>query len=332
MRWLAFLTVMAVLSAGCSDKGTGTSSTQPAAGGRPRIALSMKSRQNPFFARMAEGAELKAKELGVDLELLATDKETDTEKQTSQIETVISKGVDVILMTPVDSKAIVAPLLQAQARGIKIINIDNRIDQQAAEQAGLKIEAFIGPDNVDGARKSTRAMIEKIGKEGGKIAMIEGVRGADNAEQRKEGFNQAVAQAKRDGYNIEVVAMDTGEWMTEPAQKKMEGILNQHPDLKGVFCANDMMALGAIQAIASAGKTGQIVVTAYDNLEAAQEAIKAGKLYATIEQHPNFMGQLGVDYAVRLLKGEQIPAIVEVPTDLVTAAELLPAPATAPAN
>ncbi|GMU24839.1 MAG: D-ribose ABC transporter substrate-binding protein [Phycisphaerae bacterium] len=310
-----------LLMAGCDQKGsTGSSTTRPA--GRARIALSMKSRQNPFFAQMENGAKDAAKRLDVDLESLATDKETDTEKQTSQVETVISKGVDVILMTPVDSKAIIAPLLQAQQRGIRIINIDNRIDVAEAEKAGLKIEAFIGPDNVEGARKSAMAMIEKIEKEGGKIAMIEGVRGADNAEQRKKGFNQAVEQAKADGYNIEVAAMDTGEWMTEPAQRKMEGMLTQHPDLKGVFCANDMMALGAIQAVKSAGKAGQIVITAYDNLEAAREAIRAGTLYATVEQHPYKMGELGVEYAVKLINGEDIPEVVPVETDLITAAEV----------
>lgn len=307
--------------AGCDQQGSpGGATTRPA--GRPRIALSMKSRQNPFFAQMEAGAKAAAERLNVDLESLATDKETDTEKQTSQVETVISKGVDVILMTPVDSKAIIAPLLQAQQRGIKIINIDNRIDVAEAQKAGLKIEAFIGPDNVEGARKSAMAMIEKVGKEGGKIAMIEGVRGADNAEQRKKGFNQAVEQAKADGYSIEVAAMDTGEWMTEPAQRKMEGMLTQHPDLKGVFCANDMMALGAIQAVKSAGKAGQIVITAYDNLEAARDAIRAGTLYATVEQHPYKMGELGVEYAVKLIKGEDIPEVVPVETDLITAAEV----------
>jgi ribose transport system substrate-binding protein len=310
-----------LLMIGCDQQGsTGTTATRPA--GQPRIALSMKSRQNPFFAQMEAGAKAAAERLNVDLESLATDKETDTEKQTSQVETVISKGVDVILMTPVDSKAIIAPLLQAQQRGIKIINIDNRIDVAEAQKAGLKIEAFIGPDNVEGARKSAMAMIEKVGKEGGKIAMIEGVRGADNAEQRKKGFNQAVEQAKADGYSIEVAAMDTGEWMTEPAQRKMEGMLTQHPDLKGVFCANDMMALGAIQAVKSAGKAGQIVITAYDNLEAARDAIRAGTLYATVEQHPYKMGELGVEYAVKLIKGEDIPEVVPVETDLITAAEV----------
>jgi ribose transport system substrate-binding protein len=282
----------------------------------------MKSRQNPFFARMEEGAKRAAERLGVDLECLATDKETDTEKQTSQVETVISKHVDVILMTPVDSKAIIAPLLEAQRQGIKTINIDNRIDGKEATKAGLEIATFIGPDNVEGARKSAMAMIEKVGKDGGKIVLMEGVRGADNAEQRKEGFKQAVQQAQADGYKLEVLPSDTGEWMTEPALRKMEGILNQHKDLKGIFCANDMMALGVIKAIDAAGKTGQIVVTAYDNLEAAQQAIKEGKLYATIEQHPDRMGELGVEYAVKLLKGERFPPAIPVETDLITADKL----------
>lgn len=311
----------AVLLAGCSKKETASGTATPS-GAKPRIALSMKSRQNPFFARMEEGAKRAAERLGVDLECVATDTETDTEKQASQVETLIGKHVDMIVMTPVDSKAIVVPLMEAQRQGIKIINIDNRIDPEAVERAGLKLATFIGPDNVAGARKSALAMIHKLGKAGGPIAMLEGVRGANNAEQRKQGFEEAVKAAQADGYKIEVVAMDSGEWMTEPALKKMEGILNQHPDLKGLFCANDMMALGAIQAIASAGKTEQIVVTAYDNLEAAQAAIKAGKLYATIEQHPDRMGEMGVEYALKVLKGETLLPVIPVETDLVTAETL----------
>jgi ribose transport system substrate-binding protein len=318
MRKLTAFILAVVVLTGCKNQNSNKSPTTQPAGARPRVALSMKSRQNPFFARMEEGAKRAAERLNVDLECLATDKETDTEKQTSQVETVINKHVDVILMTPVDSKAIIAPLLEAQRRGIKIINIDNRIDGEAATKAGLNIATFIGPDNVEGARKSAMAMIEQVGKDGGKIAMIEGVRGADNAEQRRKGFEQAVEQAKANGYKIEVAAMDTGEWMTEPAQRKMEGILNQHPELKGVFCANDMMALGAIQAIGAAGKTKQITVTAYDNLEAAQKAIKAGTLFATIEQHPDRMGEMGVEYALKMLKGERFPPVIPVETDLIT--------------
>ncbi len=322
------LLILVGLFVGCDSKNQATSnSTETAPADGPRIALLMKARTNPFFDKMAAGAERKAKELHVNLEVLAIDKETDSEKQAAQVETVTSKGVQAILIAPADSKAIIAPLLQAQQRGIKIINLDNRINADEAKKAGLKIEAFIGPNNVAGAHKSAAAMIEKIEKDPSvavssasrQVAMLEGIRGVDNAEARKKGFQEAVDATRG---RVQIVAMDTGEWMTEPAQKKMESILNAHPDLKGVFCANDMMALGVIQAVASAGKTGKIIVASYDNLDAARQAIKAGSLYATIEQHPDKMGELGVEFALKAISGENIPAEIPVPTDLVMAKDL----------
>jgi ribose transport system substrate-binding protein len=121
---------------------------------------------------------------------------------------------------------------------------------------------------------------------------------------------------------VNIIAMDSADWKSEPALKKMESMLNVHKDIKGVFCANDMMAFGAIRAIDSVGKTGEIVVAAYDNLKAAQEQIRAGRLHATIEQHPDRMGAMGVEYAVKAIKGEEIPAEIPVETDLVIADNL----------
>lgn len=311
--------VAALFLAGCDQGGQTSSTTKPASTGTGlRVTLIMKARTNPFFEKMAAGAEKAAKDMGVQLDVMAVDKETDTAGQAAHVETAIGKGSKVILVAPADSKAIVAPLLNAQARGIKIINLDNRIDAAAAKDAGLKVETFIGPDNAEGARKSTEALIAKIGGEG-KLAMLEGIRGVDNAENRKRGFEQAV---KATNGKVTIAAMDTAEWATEPALKKMESILNTHADLKGVFCANDMMALGAIQAIASAGKAGKVFVAGYDNLTAAREAIKAGTLHATIEQHPDKMGELGVAAAVAVTKGTALPPETPVPTDLVTAKDV----------
>ena len=303
---------LATFGAGCDEKG-GSGSSKP-----PRIALIMKAQTNPFFDLMAEGAEQKAKEMSVVVKPFYTDKETDAEQQAALVENATSQGFDAILIAPADSKAIIAPLLQAQARGIKIINLDNRIDPAYAEQQGLKILAFVGPDNEEGARKSAAAMIQAIGGKG-EVAMLEGIRGVDNAEQRKRGFQQAVEAAEG---KVTIAVMDTAQWMTEPAQRKMESILVSHADVAGVFCANDMMALGVISAIESAGKTGRIVVAGYDNLQAAQDAIKAGKMLATIDQHPEKMGAMGVQFAVDALRGETIPDDIPVPTDLVTAETL----------
>jgi len=307
--------MLAVFVVGCGkqsgdDSGKGSS--------KPRVALVMKARTNPFFAEMERGAKEAADKLGVDLQAYAIDDETDAEQQAGLVETAIAKGSQAILIAPADSKAIVHPLLQAQAKGIVIINLDNRIDKATADQVGLKIGTFIGPDNVEGANKSAVAMIQKIGGEGG-VVMLEGIRGVDNAKARKQGFVKAVEAT--DG-KVKILATDTANWADEPALKKMEGMLNTHKDIKGVFCANDMMALGAIRAIESAGKTGQIVVAAYDNLKVAQELIRTGKLHATVEQHPARMGALGVESAVKAINGEEIPAEIPVETDLVMADNL----------
>jgi ribose transport system substrate-binding protein len=285
---------------------------------KPHVALIMKAISNPFFKTMAEGAQAKAKELGVELTVLSVPKETDFQKQADHVEDMIARGVRAIVIAPADSKAIVSPLLEAQKNKIPIINIDNRIDAGAAESAGLNVLTFVGPDNAAGAEKSTDYLIQRIGGKG-KVAMLEGIRGVNNAEQRKAGFQRAVE--KTNGA-VEVVAMETAEWATDMGEKKMSGILTRTGDLNGLFCANDNMALGAIAAIESAGLTGKVHVTAYDNLKAAQEAILAGKMDATIEQHPDLMGALGVEMAVKAIRGEKIEPEIAVPTDLVTAETL----------
>jgi len=285
---------------------------------KPHIALIMKAISNPFFKTMADGAKEAARKFNVRLTTLSVPKETDFEKQASLVESMVVQNVDAIIIAPADSKAIVSPLLEAQKRNIPIINIDNRIDPDTAKSAGLKVLTFIGPDNAAGAEKSTDYLIKMIGGKG-KIAMLEGIRGVDNAEQRKAGFLRAV---KKTNGAVKIAAMETAEWATDLAEKKMAGILTRHPDLNGVFCANDNMALGAIAAIEAAGLTGKIHVTGYDNLKAAQDAILAGKMDATIEQHPDLMGYMGVENALKAIRGEKIPPEIPVPTDLITAETL----------
>lgn len=315
-RGLSMLIIPALALAGCQQDGSSTT-TRPSSD-RPRVALIMKARTNPFFHTMELGAQRAAKEHNVELMVSSVDRETDFAKQGGLVENAISQGVDVILIAPADSKAIVSPLLKAQRQGIKIINLDNRIDPAAAKSVGLEVATFIGPDNAEGAYKVTKHLIKLMGGKG-KVALVAGIPGVDNGEQRKAGFYRAVKET--DG-KIKVVAEESADWMTEPALKKMNGILARHPDITGVFCANDSMALGAIQAIESAGKTGKIYVAGYDGIKAACDAILAGKMHGSIEQHPDLMGERGVETALKLLAGESIPQEMPTPTDLVTAETL----------
>jgi len=282
-----------------------------------KIALIMKTFSNPFFQTMDEGAKAEAKELGIDLSSQAAPKETSDEQQAGLVENAIASGVDVICIAPADSKTLIPALLKANEAGIPVINLDNRIDPDAAAEAGLELVTFIGPDNAEGAEKATRHLAEAMGGEGS-IAMLEGIRGVDNAEARKRGFERAMT----DYPDIKIADSQSAKWELEQGETVFANMLTAHPEITGLFCANDMMALGALRAIEGAGQKGNILVAAYDNLEDAQGKIKAGDLLCTIEQHPDHMGAWGVRCAVALLEGHDIPQEIAVPTDLVTKEDL----------
>ncbi len=277
-----------------------------------RIALIMKTLTNPFFLAMEVGARKAAEEFDVDLIVVSAEGETSITQQIGLIEDMTTQQVPAIVIAPIDSKAVVPALAKAQEAGIHIINIDNRIDPVAAEEGGLDIEIFISASNVVGGTLAGAYLAGLLGGSG-QVAMLEGIPGVDNAEGRKAGFVAAVSLYP----DIEIVASQTAHWATEEALNVFSNILQAHPDLDGLFCANDMMALGAIRAIEAAGKTGEIYVTSYDNLDAAQAAIIDGTMHATIEQNPALMGYYGVKFALEAIKGEEIPKEFMVPLKVV---------------
>lgn len=262
-----------------------------------RLALIVKTRNNPFFDPMIKAAEAEARALGVELEVQSPAQETDKERQFALVQDVTARGVDAILVTPADSKGIVPALKQAQEKGIPVINLDNRVDPDTARAAGLDLAAYVGADNLEGGRKAGEAMVRALSG-GGKVAILEGIRGTDNAEARKRGFREAVEG------KLDVVASDTAEWDTQKAYAKFQSMLAAHPEIQGLFCANDKMAVGALQAIEEAGKRGKLTVVGYDNIPDVRPHLEAGTLYATIEQHPDLMGKYGVRAAVGLLNGK----------------------------
>jgi len=272
----------------------------------------MKTLTNPFFLEMERGAREAAEEFGVQLEVVAAERETSIDQQIALIEDMVTRNVDAIIIAPIDSKAVAPALAQAKQAGIPVINLDNRIDAEAARSVGLEVDIFISADNEIGGRLAGAYLATLLGGRG-KVAMLEGIPGVDNAEGRKRGFFAAMELFP----DIEIVASQTAHWQTEEALNVFTNILQAHPDLDGLFAANDMMALGAIQAIEAAGKRGEIYVTSYDNLEAAQDAILRGEMHATIEQNPALMGYHGVRFAVDLINGKPVPEEFMVPLEVV---------------
>jgi len=284
---------------------------------KPKIGLVMKSLANEFFKQMQAGAE--------DFAAKNTDKfafkavgmkdERDFAAQVDAVENFVTQKYNIIVVAPADSRAMVTPLAKAVKAGVTVINIDVELDQAAKKAAGIDL-AFFGPDNRGGAKMAGDALAKALGA-GGKVVILEGNPEADNAQQRKKGFMDSVAQGK-----LQLLDSKTAHWETEEANTLMTNFLTQYRDIQGVMAANDSMALGVVKALDAAGKSGQIKVVGFDNIPAVQPLIKSGKMLATIEQYGARMAVIGIEYGLRELKGEKFTGWVKTPVKLITAKEL----------
>lgn len=306
MKWrILFLLPIAFAMAGCRPQ------TQT---DKPRIALVMKSLANEFFKTMQDGATAHQQAHAADYELIAggIKDELDVTRQVELVEQMIAQQVNAIVIAPADSKALVAACQRAQAAGIVVINIDNKLDSGVLAERGIKIP-FIGPDNRKGAQLAGDFLAKQM-KPGDAVAILEGVPTAFNAIERKAGFEAAIKAA---GLNL--VSSQSASWETAKANQIAAALLVEKPELKALFCANDSMALGAVAAIKAAGKTGQVRVVGFDNISAVKALLKDGQMTATVDQHGDQLAVFGIEYALEVLKTKTAPADRETAVDLITA-------------
>jgi len=281
---------------------------------KPRVALVMKSLANEFFKTMQDGATAHQQAHAPEYELIANGikDELDVARQVEIVEQMIARQVQAIVIAPADSKALIAVCQRAQAAGIVVINIDNKLDAAVLAERNLRIP-FVGPDNRKGARLAGEALAREL-KPGDQVAILEGVPTAINAQQRKAGFEDAMKAA-----GINIVSSQSASWETAKANQVAAALLVEKPELKAVLCANDNMALGAVAAIRAAGKAGQIRVIGFDNIQAVRQLLKDGQVLATVDQHGDQLAVYGIEYALETLKNKTSPADRETKVDLITA-------------
>ena len=299
-----FTLAVAILAIGATPACNRTSHAE-----RPRIALVLKTLNNPFFIDMRKGATTAAERLNVELIVQSAERETDIERQMQIIENLVQAGVAAICIAPSGSKEIVPAVGKAKRAGIPVVIVDDRIDAQAAAEAGVHTDAYVGSDNVEGGRIAGRYLVEITGGRA-TVALLEGIPGHQTGDARLQGFREAITGS--DG--IHVVSSQTANWERDQGFTVFQNMLEANPSIDAVFACNDMMALGAIEAIAAAGKTGRIRVIGFDAVDDARTAIASGSMAATVAQFPSEMGRLAVESAVKLIRHESVPA--EQPTKL----------------
>ncbi len=308
---LSFTLVATLFLSSCTESESNSEGSKNP--GKPEVALVMKSLANEFFKTMAEGAEAFEKQNTEEFSLIVNGikNETDLAQQVALVEQMIARGVDAIVIAPADSKALISVLKRAQSKGIVVINIDNQLDAEVLRKNEITIP-FVGPDNREGARLVGDKLAESL-TPGARVAILEGVPTAFNAQQRRAGFEDAMKAA-----GAEVVSIQSAQWETEKASTVTAALLTSHPDLSAILASNDSMALGAAAAVKAIGRDKEVQIVGFDNISAVQTMILEGRIVATADQHGDQLAVYGIESALSILSGEGEPTDRKTPVNLVT--------------
>lgn len=314
MKKTLFVTAAAVLALTACSSQTGETTASAAgeanvntateaAGGDQKVSIGLvvPTMTNEFFVDLKASAQAYAEEKGIDL--IALDSNDDSAKEASNVEDLITKDVQLVLLTPVDSDAVVNAVESLNAADIPVITLDRMA-------SGGEVVTHIASDNVEGGKLAGEYIAEQLGGQGN-VVELEGKVGTSAARDRSEGFNAAIADTQ-----IKVVAKQTANFEKAEGLTVMENILQAQPDVEAVFAANDEMALGAMEACQAAGK-GDILIVGFDASADAVQAVEDGKMAATVAQLPEQIAQYGLDTALQVLKGESVESAIGVPLELV---------------
>lgn len=267
-----------------------------------KVGLVVSTQDNPFFVTLKEGAVSKAKDMGH--EIVVLDSQNDPSKELGNVEDLLIKGIDVLLINPTDSDAVASAVKAANRNKVPVITLDRASN-------GGKVVTHIASDNVAGGELAGNYIIEQLNGKSNKVVELEGIPGTTAARDRGQGFNKA-ANGK-----LDVVARQAADFDRTKGLNVMENILQAQPEVNAVFAHNDEMALGALKAIEASGKT-DVVIVGFDATEDAVKAVKDGKLSATVAQKPEEIGAKGIEAADKIVKKETLPEFIPVELELIT--------------
>jgi ribose transport system substrate-binding protein len=295
------LILAAVLISACAAPQAAAPTAVPT---EKSLGLVLSTLNNPFFVTLRDGAQKAADAAGT--KLIIVDAQDDSAKMTAGIEDLITKKVSAILINPTDSDAVVPAIQKANDSGIPVFTVDRGAN-------GGTVVSHIASDNVAGGSMAAEFLCNAIGGQGN-VVELQGVAGTSAARDRGQGFNDYMTASC---HGVTIVAQQTANFNRDEGLTVFENILQAQPDIAGVFAHNDEMILGAIQAAEAANRTG-IVFVGFDAIDDAVQAVKDGKLAATVAQQPAEMGRLAVETALKSLNGEKVEASIPVPLSLVT--------------
>jgi fructose transport system substrate-binding protein len=293
---------LAVGVAACGSDDSGGSASS-GGGGDVKLGLITKTETNPFFVKMKEGADTKAKALGADLQSFAGKKDGDNESQVAAVENLIASGAKGLMITPNDSKAIVPSLDKARQAGLLVIALDTQTEPADAADATYATDNFAAGELIG---KWSAAKFQ--GKDA-KIAMLDlNPEGVSVDVQRDQGFLKGFGIDVKDVNKIgdeadpRIVGHDSTDGAEEGGRTAMENLLQKAPDLNLVYTINEPAAAGAYEALKAAGKEKQVTIVSVDGGCPGVQNVQKGIIGATSQQYPLKMAEMGTQAIVDFAK------------------------------
>lgn len=265
------------------------------------IALVVSTLNNPFFVSMKEGAQKEADKLGYTLVVL--DSQNNPAKELANVQDLTVRGTKLMLINPTDSDAVGNAIMMANQAKIPVITLD-RVATKG------EVVSHVASDNVFGGKMAGDFIAKKLGN-GAKVIQLEGIAGTSAARERGEGFKKSQESNKFD-----LLASQPADFDRTKGLNVMQNLLTAHPTMQAVFAQNDEMALGAMRALQTAGKS-DVLVVGFDGTDDGIKAVESGRMAATVAQLPDQIGAIGVETADKVLKGEKVQAIIPVDLKLV---------------
>jgi ABC-type sugar transport system substrate-binding protein len=297
---ISFLLLIAIILTACNSKPTEKKKTG-------KMAVVVSTLNNPWFVFLAETAVAKAKALGYEAKIF--DSQNNTALESDHFENIIVAGFDAILFNSTDADGSIANVQKAKDAGIPVFCMDREINSLNTATSQILSDSYSGAVAI--GKYFTQALNKK-----GNYVEILGLVGDNNTWARSKGFHSVVDNYK----GFKMVAQQSADFDQNKAMEVMESILQAHPNIDGVFCGNDGMALGAYQALLSAGKADKVKVFGFDGAEDVITSIGENKVAATGMQFPKVMAETAAEYADEYIKGRRdFPQKVPVAVELVTA-------------
>jgi D-allose transport system substrate-binding protein len=291
-------------------------SVSAGAADKPVYGVLLKTLSNPFWGAMEKGIKDGATAAGVEYFMQAVESDQAAEPQLNTCNTMLERKPMVMITAAINSTILLPCLKRANDMGIPVVDLDANLDHAIAAKAGVKIAFTIGSDNVAAGRQGADWLVGKLGKDAkGPVLVIEGLAGNITGQKRAQGFKDELAKAAP---GLNVVASLPGDWDGQKAANITNDTLTRNPDLVAIFCANDTMALGAVEAAYAGGKGGKITIIGVDGNVDAVKSIKAGRLNASVAQLPYLVGKQAVEKAKSVLAGEKADEYTYVTTLVLT--------------